>query len=71
MSAMLHPAASKHLPGFFTAPGETDVLMVAAAVFLIVALLAVGILFLRLHSLPDHIAHKGQKAQMEIVWCCA
>ncbi len=25
---LLHPAATKHLPAFITAPGETDVLMV-------------------------------------------
>jgi hypothetical protein len=42
--------------------------MVVMAVFLFIAAAAVGVLFLRLHSLlPDHIAHKGQKAQMEIV----
>ena len=35
----LHPAAPHHLPAFITAPGETDVLMVVMAVFLIVAVL--------------------------------
>jgi hypothetical protein len=27
----------------------------------------VGVLYLRLHHLPEHIAHKGQKIQYEIV----
>jgi len=67
MSASLHPAASHHLPSFITAPGETDVLMVGMAVFLLVAVLAVGILFLRLHTLPERIAHRGHKLQFEIV----
>jgi hypothetical protein len=67
MTASLHPAAPHHLPPFITAPGETDVFMVGMAVFLLAAVLAVGILFLRLHSLPERIAHKSHKLQFEIV----
>src|SRR6478736_7348094 len=67
MSASLNPAAPHHLPAFITAPGETDVLMVVMGVFLILAVLAVGLLFLRLHTLPERIAHKSHKLQFEIV----
>lgn len=67
MTAALHPAAPHHLPLFITAPGETDVLMVIVAVFLVLAVLAVGLLFLRLHTLPERIAHKSHKLQFEIV----
>ena len=67
MSTSLNPAAPHHLPGFIAAPGETDVLMVVMAVFLVVAVLAVGILFLRLHTLPERMAHKSHKLQFEIV----
>jgi hypothetical protein len=67
MTGSLNPAAPHHLPAFITAPGETDVLMVAMAVFLVAAVLAVGLLYLRLHSLPEHIAHKSSKLQYEIV----
>jgi Flp pilus assembly protein protease CpaA len=56
MTASLHPAAPHHLPPFITAPGETDVLMAVMAVFLVGAVLAVGLLFLRLHTLPERIA---------------
>src|SRR5215475_15145635 len=66
-SASTHPAATQHLPGFITAPGETDVLMVVMAVILLGSVLGVGILFLRLHTLPERIAHKGHKLQFEIV----
>jgi NADH:ubiquinone oxidoreductase subunit 5 (subunit L)/multisubunit Na+/H+ antiporter MnhA subunit len=62
-----HPDAPHHLPWFITSPGETDVLMVVMAVVLIVAVLMIGILFLRLHSLPERMAHKGKKLQFEIV----
>jgi hypothetical protein len=67
MTASLHPAASHHLPSFITAPGETDVLMVVMAVFLVAAILGFGILFFRLHTLPERMAHKGKKLQFEIV----
>ena len=67
LSASAHPAAPHHLPGFITAPGETDVLMVASAIVLIAAVFGFGNLFLRLHTLPERMAHKGQKLQFEIV----
>ena len=67
MSDQLHPLAPHHLPGFITAPGETDVLMVVMGVFLIVAVLVVGNFYLHLHSLPERMAHKSQKLQFEIV----
>ena len=67
MTGSLNPAAPHHLPAFITAPGETDVLMVAMAVFLVAAVLAVGLLYLRLHSLPEHLAHKSSKLQYEVV----
>ena len=62
-----HPLAPHHLPGFITAPGETDVLMVVMGIFLIVAVLVVGNFYLRLHTLPERMAHKSQKLQFEIV----
>jgi hypothetical protein len=62
-----HPVATEHMPGFITAPGETDVLMVVMAIFLLLAVLGFGILFLRLHSLPERMAHRTHKIQFEIV----
>ena len=67
MSAQVHSAAPHHLPAFITAPGETDVLLVVTAVMLIVILLIFGNLFLKLHTLPERLAHKGHKLQFEIV----
>jgi hypothetical protein len=67
LSDQLHPLAPHHLPGFITAPGETDVWMVVVGIFLIVAVLSVGNFYLQLHSLPERMAHKSQKLQFEIV----
>jgi hypothetical protein len=62
-----HPVATQHLPSFITAPGETDVLMVVMAAILALSVLGFGVLFFRLHSLPEHMAHKSQKMQAELV----
>lgn len=67
MAASAHPSAPHSLPGFITAPGETDTLLVVMAIFLLVIVFAVGVLFLRLHTLPERMAHRSQKLQFEIV----
>lgn len=67
MVPSLHPAAPAHLPVFITAPGETDVLMAVMTVAMALAVLALGLIFLRIHTLPERIAHKSQKLQFEIV----
>lgn len=67
LSEQIHPMAPHHLP-FYLAPGSgTDVLMVVMGIFLVAAVLWVGTLYWRLHSLPDRMAHKSQKLQFEIV----
>ena len=76
MSEPLHPAAPHHLPGFITAPGDSDVLMIGVGIFLLVAILGVGNIYLHLHTLPERMAHKSQKLQFEIVavlgcWRCS
>jgi hypothetical protein len=63
----LHPSTPHDLPGFITAPGDTDILMVVVGIALIGAVLIVGNLYLRLHALPEQMAHKSQKLQFEIV----
>jgi len=67
LTDQLHPMTPHHLPFYIARPGETDVLMIVMAVFLILAVLGVGNIYLRLHSLPERMAHKGQKLQFEIV----
>jgi hypothetical protein len=42
-------------------------MMVVVGIILIAAVLGVGNLYLRLHTLPERMAHKSQKLQFEIV----
>src|SRR6266849_9491646 len=67
VSESLHPSAPHDLPGFITAPGDTDILMVVVGIVLIGSVLAVGNLYLHLHTLPERMAHRSQKLQFEIV----
>ena len=59
--------APHDLPFYIVGPDETDVLMIVMGILLIAAVLGVGNLYLRLHSLPERMAHKSQKLQFEIV----
>jgi hypothetical protein len=67
MAEPIHPAAIHHLPPFVTAPGETDVLFVAMAIFVVLAVIGIGVFYFKLHALPEQMAHSGQKVQFEIV----
>jgi hypothetical protein len=67
MAEPLHPAATQHLPFFVTAPGETDVLFIAMAILVLLGVIGIGVFYFKLHALPEHMAHRGQKVQLEIV----
>src|SRR5205807_6702004 len=56
-----------HLPFYLAAGSGTDVLMVVVGILLVATLIWVGTLYLRLHSLPERMAHKSEKLQFEIV----
>lgn len=64
---VMNPAAPQHLPSFVTAPGQSDWLMTVMAVFLVVAVVSVGLVFLKLHALPEHMAHRTSKVQYQFV----
>jgi hypothetical protein len=67
MAEPIHPAATHHLPPFVTAPGETDVLFIAMVIFVLLAVIGIGVFYFKLHSLPEQIAHRGQQMQFQIV----
>jgi hypothetical protein len=67
MSNSSHPAAPEHLPAFITAPGETDVLFTVMVVVVALAIALIGVFYFRLHALPEHMAHRTEKIQYEIV----
>jgi hypothetical protein len=63
----MYSLAPHHLPIFVTAPDQTDWLLVATGIVLLLSILGIGVFYFKLHSLPEHMAHRGQKVQFEIV----
>lgn len=63
----MNPVAPAHLPVFITTPGQSDWLLTAMLVFLLVTVLSVGILYFKLHALPEHMAHQTNRVQLELV----
>jgi uncharacterized membrane protein len=66
-AASMHPAAPHYLPSFITGQEEADWLLISMGVFLAVVVVGIGVFYLKLHALPEHMAHRGQKVQYEIV----
>ena len=62
-----NPVATKYLPFFITAPGETDVLYNVTLLIVIGSIVLTGVIFLTIHSLPERMAHKSKKIQFDIV----
>lgn len=67
MADDVHSAATEHLPFFIPGPDGSDTLFTVMAVFLIFVLLLFGNFYLRLHSLPEQMAHGASKVQLQIV----
>lgn len=67
MSEAMHPLAPHYLPGFITAPGETDVLFVGSVVALVIIVLMIGSLYFWLHALPERMAHGASNLQFQLV----
>ena len=63
----MNPVAPHHLPSFVTGPGQSDWLMTVMLVFLLIAVISIGLVYLKLHALPEHMAHRTNKVQLQFV----
>ncbi|MGI6856988.1 hypothetical protein [Mesorhizobium sp. 1B3] len=67
MDQPIHPAAVDHLPFFITPPGQPDILFNVMAVVIVVVILLIGSLYFTLHALPERMAHRATRTQLQIV----
>jgi hypothetical protein len=67
VAAGVHPKLTDHLPFFIPGADGSDGLMTFTAFFVVGMIFAVGILYLKLHALPEHMAGHTRKLQMDIV----
>ena len=67
MTATPNPIATEHLPFFITPPGQSDVLFNIVAWFVLLCVIGLGVIFFTIHTLPERIAHRTKKIQLDIV----
>ncbi len=58
--------SNEHMPSYL-AGAASDPLMVVAAVILVIAILTIGILYFKLHAIPEQIAHGKNHAQIQLI----
>lgn len=56
----------EHIPSYL-AGADSDPLMTAMAVTLVVSVLIGGVLYFKLHAVPEHIAHGKNHTQMQLI----
>jgi hypothetical protein len=63
----VHSLAPHHLPIFVPGADGSDPVLTGTAVFLVLLVLLIGIGYLTLHSLPEHLASETNRAQFQLV----
>lgn len=63
----INEIAPHHLPSFIPGPDGSDPLFTIIIVTMLLAFLGIGILYLRLHSLPEQLAHDSGRSQFQLV----
>jgi len=57
---------TEHIPGYL-AGANSDPLMVVMAVILVAIILIAGVLYFKLHAIPEHIAHGKNHTQIQLI----
>lgn len=67
MTSEVHALAPHHLPGFLPGPDGGDGLFTFVVLFVVVLVLMVGVLYFKLHALPERMAHKSSSTQLQLI----
>jgi hypothetical protein len=62
-----HVMAPEHLPRYIGSADGGDPLLTAVVWLLIILLMAVGNFYLKLHALPERMAHKQNNTQLQFI----
>ena len=71
MSGELHPLAPHTLPPFVGAADGSDPLFSAIIFIVLLAVLGVGVFYLKLHAIPEQLAHKHGNTQSQLIMVLA
>lgn len=67
MAGEINPAAPHVLPFFVPGPDGSDQMMLTTAIVMAFGVVALGVIFFAIHSLPERMAHRTKKVQLELV----
>lgn len=62
-----HPAAPHHLPGYIPGPDGSDPLFTLIVVSMLLLFLAAGVIYFKLHSLPEQMGEKANSTQLQLI----
>ena len=71
MTGDIHPLAPHSLPPFVSAADGSDPLFSAIIFIVILAVLGVGVFYLKLHAIPEQLAHKHGNTQSQLIMVLA
>ena len=71
MSGDIHPLAPHTLPPFVGAADGSDPLFSAITFIVIIMVLVIGVFYLKLHAIPEQLAHKHSNTQSQLIMVLA
>ena len=71
MSGQIQPLAPHELPGFIGAADGSDPLFTAVVFIVIAMVLGIGVFYLKLHAIPEQLAHKHGNTQSQLIMVLA
>ena len=71
MSEAVHPLAPHSLPPFVGGADGSDPLFSAIIFIVIIAVLGIGVFYLKLHAIPEQLAHKHSNTQSQLIMVLA
>jgi len=62
-----HPLAPEHLPGYLPGADGSDPLFTLVVVLILILALVLGVLYFKLHALPERMAHRQNSTQLQLI----
>lgn len=63
----IHPMAPEHLPPYLSPADGSDPLLILIIGGTIIAVLCLGALYFRIHSIPEHLGEKHNNTQINLI----
>ncbi len=71
MAGQLHPLAPHELPNYIGGAGGSDPLFTAVVFIVVAMVLGLGVLYLKVHAIPEQLAHKHGNTQSQLIMVLA